>query len=72
MDFHARDDSKEMLCRSIHARDDIEEIYVWRDGPPIFCQLLALTVRDASLMSLINNGGGNRVMLGHNTNCLVC
>ena len=25
-DFHVRDDSKEMLCRSIHARDESEEI----------------------------------------------
>ena len=26
VDFHARDDSKEMLRRSIHAREEIEEI----------------------------------------------
>ena len=52
VDFHARDEIEELLRWSIHAREEIEEMFRWRVGVPIFCQLSALAVRDASLMSL--------------------
>ena len=51
-DFHARDESQEMFRSSFNLREEIEEILVWRVVVPIFCQLSALAVRDASLMSL--------------------
>ena len=51
-DFHARDESQEMFRSSFHLREEIEEILDWRVVVPIFCQLSALAVRDASLMSL--------------------
>ena len=50
--FHPRDGSEEMLRRSTHAREEIEEVLGWTIDVSIFCQLSALAVRDASLMSL--------------------